>query len=224
MCADTQPEHDRRCPRCLCSYSAAARDEEQDRSSLGRPIPLLILGFGAPGRRSLATELIRQVRPAMAACGHVSLSAQLSGAGSSEMAGWLAPPHGCASWPRWDGSMAWASWPHRHVYTRRGAPELARLASSPNLQIISSRRQISEEFGAYFPVLGIAGGFWRLGGPACACAGQAPHQPGTLMRRSALAGSSGAAPPSPQTMPAASARTSRCHMSLQSRRGSAMRA
>lgn len=37
------------------------RAEQQDRSSLGRPLPLLLMGFaGAPGGgRSLATELLR---------------------------------------------------------------------------------------------------------------------------------------------------------------------
>ncbi|KAL4422350.1 hypothetical protein ABPG75_008547 [Micractinium tetrahymenae] len=44
------------------SYMAQATSEERDRSHLGRPIPLVILGFGAPGgRRSLSTELVRQI-------------------------------------------------------------------------------------------------------------------------------------------------------------------
>ncbi len=67
------------------SYQAQAAAEEQDKSHLGQPVPLLILGFNAPGgRRSLSTELVRQV--------------------------------------------------------------------------IASRRQISADFGLYFPVMGISGG------------------------------------------------------------------
>lgn len=67
------------------SYRAQAAAEEQDKSHLGQPVPLLILGFNAPGgRRSLSTELVRQV--------------------------------------------------------------------------IASRRQISADFGLYFPVMGISGG------------------------------------------------------------------
>ncbi|PSC71676.1 zinc mynd-type domain containing [Micractinium conductrix] len=45
------------------SYQESAQAEDQDRSALGQPIPLLFLGFGgaAAGRRSLGTELVRRI-------------------------------------------------------------------------------------------------------------------------------------------------------------------
>ena len=50
------------CATPSCSYRQAAESESNDHTALGRPIPLLLLGFGAAnGRRSLATELVRQV-------------------------------------------------------------------------------------------------------------------------------------------------------------------
>lgn len=141
------------------SYTEAAAAEEHDRSALGRPVPLLLLGFGGRGGgggggRSLGTALVRE--------------------------------------------------------------------------LIRSRQELSQEFKAHFPVLGIAGE--GLASRQAACAGlQSPARwPAPALQLGGAGACLTDRPPRlsahPQTAPAASPQPTACPTSMQSLPACRMRA
>lgn len=51
-------------PRTGCSYQESAQAEDQDRSALGQPIPLLLLGFGGAAGATHPTPALQNCKPA----------------------------------------------------------------------------------------------------------------------------------------------------------------